>query len=412
MARMNRRTFLRATGAAAAAGALGVPSFRPLALAATAETIKIGFPLPQTGPFGALAREQERGAVLAMEEVNAKGGVLGRKLEIIFRDDQLKSGEAAKRAKELIENEKVHFMAGAIGAHTQMAVNEQTKKAKMLFNSLSQSDEITAKPDWSPWTFHEAMNPSITSKAIGTWALENLGKRWWILHADYAWGNQNLAGFKKVAAARGGTILGSTAYPLGSTDFSPYLPKIRDAKPEVLVAVTPGKDQVNSFKQIHAFGLKKEMKVIAPLLFLWERKEAGAEPYAGVYSGTTFYWELADTIPSTKQFVDAFWKRWGNPPGDYAGYGYSGIKEIARGIELAKFLDSDKVAAALRGTSYDHYKGKQWWRACDNKSFQDVYILRGRDPDKVKGDWGFFDIISTMPASEDMDRTCAEKGHA
>lgn len=412
MVSLNRRKFLATTGAAAG-GLLAESLLGRPALAQTRDAIKIGFPIPLTGPFGSIASDMQRGATLAMEELNTKGGVLGRKLEVIFRDDQLKPGVGAQRAKELIENEKIHFMAGVIAAHVQMAVNEQTKQAKMLFFSLSQSEEITAKPDASPYTFHEAMNPTITSQAVGSWTLQNLGKRWWVLYADYAWGKQNLAGFTKVANTRGGTILGSTPYPLGSSDFSAHLPRIQDAKPDVLIAVTPGVDQENSFKQITSFGLKKQMKVVAPLLFLFNRKSAGAEAYAGVYGGTSFYWEMMDTVPSSKRYVEAFMKRFGVPPADYSGYGYSGIMEIARGVELAKSTDSETVAKALRANPvYDHYKGKQWWRACDNKAFQDVYILKARDPDKVKGEWGFFETIDKLPASEEMDRTCAEKGHA
>jgi len=294
-----------------------------------------------------------------------------------------------------------------------MAVNEQTKKAKLPFFSLSQSDEITAMPDDSPYTLPDALNPTITSQAVGSWTLQNLGKRWWVLYADYAWGKQNLAGFTRVAQKRGGTIVGSTPYPLGSSDFSAYLPKIQDAKPDVLIAVTPGVDQENSLKQITQFGLKKQMKIVVPLLFLFNRKSAGAEPYAEVYGGTSFYWELKDTIASSKRYVEAFVTRFGVPPADYSGYGYSGIMEIARGVELAKSTDSDAVTKALRANpAYDHYKGRQWWRSCDNKSFQDVYILKSRDPDKVKGEWGFFEIIDKLPANEEMDRTCAEKGHA
>jgi len=101
------------------------------------------------------------------------------------------------------------------------------------------------------------------------------------------------------------------------------------------------------------------------------------------------------------------------PPGDYSCYAYSGCLEVARGAELAKSTDADKVADALRKNPvYDHYKGKQWWRACDNKSFQDLWILKARSPQQVKGEWGLFDVIGKVAANEELDRTCAEKGFA
>ena len=236
---MDRRSFLATTTAGAAAMA-----FPAVLHAQGKDPIRVGFPLPLTGPFGALAADQQRGAQLGADELNAKGGILGRKVEVLFRDDQLKPAVGAQRTKELIENEKVQFIVGGLAAHVQMAINEQTKKSKVLFISVSQSDEISAKPDTSPITFHEALNPTITSRAVGGWIADNLGKKWWIIYADYAWGKQNNAVLQDVLKKKGGTVLGATPYPLGSAEFSAHLPKIQAAKPEVLVTVTPGADNI------------------------------------------------------------------------------------------------------------------------------------------------------------------------
>jgi len=84
-----------------------------------------------------------------------------------------------------------------------------------------------------------------------------------------------------------------------------------------------------------------------------------------------------------------------------------------RAVMLAKSVDSEAVADALRkNPTYDHYKGKQWWRTCDNKSFQDLWIVKGREPGKVKGEWGLAEIVTKIPANEELDRTCKEKGQA
>src|SRR5205809_4954393 len=250
---MNRRAFLATTAAGAA-----VAAFPTVLKAQGGDTIKIGFPGPTTGPFGALAKDQQQGAIVAMEEINATGGVLGRKVEVLFRDDELKPAVGAQRTKELIENQKCQFIVGGLAAHVQMAINEQTKKAKVLFISTSQSDEISAKPDTSPITFHEALNPTITSRVVGSWVMKNLGKKWWIVYADYAWGKQNNMVLTDTNKKLGGTILSSTPYPLGSAEFSAHLPKIQAAKPEVLVAVTPGADDIAFLKQVKSFGMHNQ----------------------------------------------------------------------------------------------------------------------------------------------------------
>jgi branched-chain amino acid transport system substrate-binding protein len=348
-----------------------------------------------------------------MEELNAAGGVQGRKVEVLFRDDQLKPAVGAQRTQELIEKERVQFVVGGIAAHVQMAINEQTKKSGVLFISVSQSDEISAKPDTSPITFHEALNPTITGRAMAAFGIKELGKKWWILYADYAWGKQNNQVFTATVQKLGGTVIGATPYPLGSAEFSAHIPRILAAKPEVLLAVTPGADGVAFLKQANGFGLKDKTRILVPLHFLFYAKEGGGDLFGDIYGGTNFYWELADTNPDAKRYVDAFQKRFNVPPDSYSGYGYSGIKEVARGVTLAKSTDSKAVAEALRANrEYNHYKGKQWWRACDNKAFQDMWVIKGRPAAKVKGEWGYFDVSQRLAASEEQERTCAEKGLA
>jgi len=404
---MDRRSFLATSTTAAAALA-----FPALLRADTREPIKIGYPLPLTGPFAAIANDMQRGATMAMEQVNAAGGVLGRQLQVIFRDDQLKPAVGAQRTKELIESEKVQFIVGGIAAHVQMAINEQTKAAKVLYISVSQSDEISARPDTSSLTFHEALNPTITGRAVGAWGVQNLGKKWWIVYADYAWGKQNNAVFTDVVRKYGGTILGATPYPLGNPEFLAHLPKIQAAKPEVLLAVTPGADGVAFIKQAISFGMKQQMKIMVPLHILFYAKEGGRDLFADVYGGTSFYWELQDSIPQAKKLVEPWLKRFGVPPDAYGCYGYSSIMEVVRGVESAKTTDSAAVADALRANPvYDHYKGKQWWRKCDNKSFQDMWIIKGVPQNKLVREWGYFEVVSRIPANEELDRTCAEKGH-
>ena len=405
---MNRRVFLTTT-----AGGAATLAFPAVLRAQSKDPIRIGFPAPLTGPFSAIAADMKQGAELAVDELNAKGGILGRKVEVLIRDDQLKPQVGAQRTQELIEKEGCQFIVGGLAAHVQMAINEQTKKAKVLFISTSQSDEISAKPDTSPITFHEALNPTITSRVVGKWVMENLGKKWWIVYADYAWGKQNNMVLTETNKKLGGTVLGNTPYPLGSAEFSAHLPKIQAAKPEVLVSCTPGADNIAFLKQVKSFGMHQQMKIAQPLHWISVAKQGGPELYQDIYGGMNFYWELQDGNPDVKRYVDSFQKKFGTPPGEYGVYAYSAILEVARGSELAKTTDAEKVADALRKSpAYNHFKGKQWWRTCDNKSFQDMWILKGRAPGKTKGDWGLLEVVSRVPANEEFDRTCAEKGLA
>jgi branched-chain amino acid transport system substrate-binding protein len=185
---------------------------------------------------------------------------------------------------------------------------------------------------------------------------------------------------------------------------------VQAARPDVLVLANFGKDQLNSVKQATAFGLKDQMKLVCPVFLGTVRREGGPDVFEGVYGGTTFYWELAERIPSARRFVDAFQKRYQRPPFDYAGYAYSGIRLLLEAVERAKSSEPDRVVAALEGHTYDHYKGKQWIRTCDHQSFQDVYVIKSRQPQQ--GAWGVFEIVARVEADESLERTCKELGHA
>src|SRR5258708_6567635 len=153
---MNRRVFLTTTAAGAATLA-----FPAVLRAQSKDPIRIGFPAPLTGPFSAIAADMKQGAELAVDELNAKGGILGRKVEVLIRDDQLKPQVGAQRTQELIEKEGCQFIVGGLPPHLQMPINNHPKKPKALLISTSQSDEISAKPHTSPTTLPEALNPAI-----------------------------------------------------------------------------------------------------------------------------------------------------------------------------------------------------------------------------------------------------------
>src|SRR3954467_11653874 len=159
---MTRRRLL----ATASAGAVVAASpLRINLLQAQEANIKIGFPVPLTGPSGTEAQDPVRAAQVAIAQFNDAGGLNGRKAELLVRDDKLNPGEAATRTLELIENEKVNFIVGSLSASVQLAINNITRERKIIFNSISQSDAINEASDASRYTFHEAMNPHLTAGA-------------------------------------------------------------------------------------------------------------------------------------------------------------------------------------------------------------------------------------------------------
>jgi branched-chain amino acid transport system substrate-binding protein len=396
---------------ASAGAALAASPFRINLLQAQEATIKIGFPVPLTGPYGAEAQDQVRAGQLAIAQFNDAGGLNGRKAELVVRDDKLNPGEAATRTLELVEKEKVNFVVGSLSAAVQLAINNVTKERGIIFNSISQSDAINEAADFSKYTFHEALNPHLTSGAVGRYAFSKFGKKVAFLTADYAYGHEMVRGFLEVGKAFNIENLGDIRHPLGTSDFSTLLPRIQALKPDILCISNFGRDQQIVLKQATDFGVKKTTQIIAPLLSHASRVAAGPQAFDGVIGGCSFYWGIEDKFASTKAFNDAFRKMYdGKLPTDYGALGYGGVRTVLAAVKNAGSVDTDKVIAAMEALKYDFYKGPQYYRKCDHQSVQSVLVIKSKSKD-MRNESDVFEVISTDEPNEANLRSCEELGH-
>jgi len=407
---MGQHSPVRRRVVTAAAAAATTPLWFNIARAQSGP-IRIGFPVPLTGAFSAEAQDQVRAAEVAVKEFNDGGGFNGRMAELLVRDDKLNPGEAATRTLELIEKDKVNFVVGSLSAAVQLSINNVTKERKVLFNSISQSDAINEAKDWSPYTFHEALNPHITAGAVGRHLFKNVGKKVVFLTADYAYGHEMVRGFITAGKPFGVEVLADIRHPLGASDYSAFLPRIQSLKPDLLICCNFGRDLLNSVKQATDFGLKSTTRIAAPVLLYTARVAGGAEPFEGVIGGTSYYWRLEDTVPSAKAFNDKFRRAHGGAvPSDYGALGYAGVRSVLSAVRNAGSADTDKVIAAMAALKYDFYKGPQYYRGCDHQSVQSVLIVESKSKNmKDKND--VFNIVALEQPDEKNLRSCQELGH-
>ena len=401
---ISRRHMLAALGTGA--GGMAMPWIAP----AADDNIRIGVPTPLTGPFAAEAKDQVKSAELAVKQVNDKGGVNGRKVELLVRDDKLNGGEAATRTLELIEKDKVHAIVGSLSSAVQLAVNEVTRARGVLYVSISQSDTINEVKDFSKYTFHEALNPTMTTAAVARYAFKK-GTKVAHLVADYAYGHEMLRGFKRAQAAIGAETVGEIMHPFGAADYSTFMPRLRSMRPDILCISNFGRDQANSIKQAVDFGLKQSAKIVVPVLLHNQRLAVSPEVFEGVVGGSNYYWGLEGTLPSAKAFNDAYRAANGGAiPTDYGAYGYTGVMSLLQAMQAAGGTDTDKVIAALEALKYDVAKGPQYYRKCDHQSVQSVLVLESKKKADMKGDSDLFSIVANEAPSEQVLRTCTELG--
>lgn len=371
--------------------------------------IRIGLPIPLTGPYGAEAKDQARNAELAVREFNDAGGLAGRKAELLVRDDKLNPGEAATRTLELLEKDSANFIVGGLSAATQLSINNVTRQRKVIYISISQSDVINEASDAGPYTFHEALNPHMTTQALGRYLFKK-GSRIAFLTADYAYGQEMTRGFTRVAKEMGAEVVGEVKHPLGQQDYSTFLPRLQAMKPDILIFNNFGRDNQVSIKQAADFGMKKSVKFATPIMTYTSRVAGGAATYDGVVGGTQYLWTIQDTTPSARSLNAAFKAaNEGRLPSDYGAMAYSAVKSLLLAVKAAGSSDTEKVASALRSLKYDTYKGAQYYRACDQQSVQSVLVIES-NPKDANDPANVFKLVHTEPASEKLLRPCAELG--
>src|SRR5579885_3839982 len=221
---VNRRTILKS---AAAAGALQIAS--PFVISArAADNIKIGLDNPLTGTYAAPGKNEEIGCQLAVDQINAKGGILGRKIELLSEDSTSgDAGAAVQKARKLIERDKIDFLVGNVNSALAQAISQvSNEKGVLHIVSGGHTDTITGKD--CKWNVYRVCNTTtMEANSICSTLFEKYGKKWYFITPDYAYGHTLQAAAEADLKKLGGTTSGAELTPLGTTDFSAFLIKAR-----------------------------------------------------------------------------------------------------------------------------------------------------------------------------------------
>ena len=370
---ISRRTVV---GAALAAGAVNLaPPF--IRSARAAETVKIGLNNPLTGTYAALGGNELIGAQLAVEQMNAKGGILGRSVELLSEDSTSgDAGTAVQKTRKLIERDGVNFILGNVNSALSLAMAQVTNEKGVLHVVPGgHTDAVTGSS--CHWNVFRVCNTTQTeANAVASVLLNKAGKKWYYITPDYAFGHTLQAGLEKAAARMGGTKVGGDLSPLGTTDFSSYLIKAQAAKPDVIIFTLAGDDMVNALKQAVQFGLDKSMHLGGAQQELEVLEGLPPEARVG-YWVFEWYWKQPG-VPHVTDFVAAIKKKTGKVPTARTWFGFASAWSCALAANTAKSLDAVKMAKALSGMTLPAEVGLMphlpYYRAGQNQSINTLYV--------------------------------------
>jgi branched-chain amino acid transport system substrate-binding protein len=357
---------------------------------------------PLSGAAAAMGNDMRNGSQIAIEELNAKGGVLGNPIEVVVGDDEFQAPIAIRKYKEAVDSIGVKVIGGTISGAISLAVNEWACKNKVLYMSMCHNSMPLGK-EFCKYGFVSGMIPYQTGVATARYAFQNLGKSWMILTQDYRFGHDELAAWMVTSDKMGGKLLGNIYSPLGTVDYSAHIPRIAATKPEILVLNLYGQSLDAAVKQLGEAGLtNSKMKFILPKSHLYVIKAVGATYNENFYGGHEFYWTMQEKFPKAKQFVETYFKKHGIPPSQDAEGGYTGTRAIFEAMNIAKTTtDVDKLVKTIEELKMDYNKGPEQFRACDHIRMTSCVIVRGIGPKATQ--WNFGEVVAEIPWQDTLE---------
>ena len=365
---MRHRDWLVALWAAAALAPLP---------ATAADTIKIGFPMPLSGPAAVYGVPVTKGAELAVADINAKGGVLGRKLELLTRDSKANADEAVRLARELIIKDNVDFLSGTLTSAEAPAVSTIAKENKVVFVApVAKTTRLTAPENLHPYIFRLASNTTIEGHtAASLMAKWGEVKRVATIAPDYAYGRDAVAAFvDHLKKLRPDIEIVDQQWPkLGEADFTAFITAQMGKKPDAVECNVFGGDFVTLAKQAGPLGyfkaINNRMVDGAEVGTVDEAEALGADYPFGIVSDAydPVIWGEGEPAEH-KVFIENLKKAMNNQHGSgWAVMGYMAVVAISEGVKKAGSTESDKVSKALLGLSFGTPVGK---RTIDEKTHE------------------------------------------
>ncbi len=392
-----RRTFLLGTAMLALALVIGKP-------AAAQGTIKIG-EMNSYKVFPAFLEPYKKGWKLALDEINAAGGVLGRKLEVVSRDDQGNPGEAVRVAEELLSRENVAFLIGTFPSNVGLAVADFAKQKKVLFIA---AEPLTDKIVWqngNKYTFRLRPSTYMQTAMLIPDAVKLKKKRWAIVYPNYEYGQSATAAFKELLKKAQPEVefVAEQAPALGKIEAGAVAQALADAKPDAIFSSLFGPDLTKFVREGQTRGLFKD-RVVFNLLggepeYLDPLKE---DTPVGWYV-TGYPWQSINT-PEHKKFLGAYRKKYNDYPRLGSIVGYVTMKTAAAAIKKASSLDQEKLVASMKGLQVDTPFGKITFRALDHQATMGAYVgrLGVKDGKGIMNSFSFADGAKYLPADEEI----------
>jgi branched-chain amino acid transport system substrate-binding protein len=368
----------------------------PASAQISGDVIKIGFITDMSGVYADI--DGPGGAEAIRMAIADFGGKLnGKKIELIVADHQNKADIAASKAREWFDQQGVDMLVGGTNSGTGIAMAKVAAEKKKPFLSIGAASARMTNEDCTPYTVHYAYDTIALARGTGGAIVNQGGKDWFFLTADYAFGASLERDTSEVVKAKGGKVVGAVKHPLSASDFSSFLLQAQSSKAQILGLANAGGDTINSIKAANEFGVNKSMKLAGLLMFINDIHSLGLNLTQGMYLTSGYYWDLND---ETRAWSRRYFSKMKKMPSILQAADYSSTMHYLKAVKAAGTDDADKVMAKMKATKVNDFFAKNGVIREDGRMVHDMYLMQVKAPSESKYPWDYYKVVQTIPGEQ------------
>ena len=364
---VSRRTLLQTAAAGAATVAL------PTRFASAIEPIKIGMPMALTGPLAGIGAQMRRACEFWAKGVNAKGGLIGRKVELVIEDTTGNPATTVRKAQEMVERHGIRLLTAIVASNEALATVPKLAEWDTIFVSGDNGDGRLTGESLVPNFFRPNTSGPMGTRAVALYLRDSPLKTFYGLGMDYAWGHNSMDVFSAEMKRAGKNFTGAVFSPTGTKDFSTYITKIRQSGADAVYLVLAGDDNNAFLAQAKQYRLGEKMQMLTEIVDQMSITATG-DASIGMIGSSRYPYSY--DIPANKAFVAAWQADYGKAPDLFEGDQYQSCVVLQAGIEKAGSIEAAKLRAALEGLEVNSIKGRVIMRACDHQGEQQGFIVK------------------------------------
>jgi branched-chain amino acid transport system substrate-binding protein len=348
---------------------------------------------------GVYADISGKGAVEAVKmAVEDFGGrMFGKPIEVISADHQNKADIGAAKAREWFDIGGVDMINDLANSGVALAVAglAKEKKRHVIVNNASNMGITNAQ--CSPYAVHYAYDAYSLANGTGRSVVENGGDTWFFLTVDFAFGIGLEQQVSDVVRASKGRVLGAARHPLGASDFSSFVLQAQASRAKIVGLASTGQDAINAIKAANEFGLTKNQKLAALLLWINDVHSLGLPVAKGMQLTNAWYWDMND---ESRKFAQRFNQRVGSMPNMAHAGDYSSTLHYLKAVQAAGSDDPDAVSAKMREMPINDMFAKDGRIRADGRMVHDMYLWEVKSPAESKYPWDYLKLVKTIPAAQ------------